>query len=72
MENTPYKISQYVCAVLLIVSSIALVTYQVVHIDDVAGGLLYYVAQSFLLAGSIFVLHQYLKNLKAHTHGNTH
>ncbi len=72
MENTPYKISQYVCAVLLIVSSIALVTYQVVHIDDVAGGLLYYVAQSFLLAGSIFGLHQYLKNLNAHTHGNTH
>ena len=72
MENTPYKISQYVCAVLLIVSSIALITYQVVHIDDVAGGLLYYVAQSFLLAGSIFGLHQYLKNLKAHTHGNTH
>lgn len=64
MENTPYKISQYVCAVLLIVSSIALVTYQVVHIDDVAGGLLYYVAQSFLLAGSIFGLDQYLKIIK--------
>jgi hypothetical protein len=38
--------------VLLIVSSIVLVAYQVVEIDDVAGGLLYYVAQSFLLAGS--------------------
>ncbi len=42
----------YSCAVLLIVSSIVMVAYQVVHIDDVAGGLLYYVAQSFLLAGS--------------------
>ena len=53
MENNKgFKISQYACAVLLIVSSIALVAYQVVEIDDVAGGLLYYVAQSFLLAGS--------------------
>ena len=47
MENTKgFKVSQYACAVLLIVSSIALVAYQVVHIDDVASGLLYYVAQS--------------------------
>ena len=64
MENTRFKVSQYVCAVLLIVSSIALVTYQVVHIDDVATGLLYYVAQSFLLAGSIFGLDQYVRTLK--------
>ncbi len=42
-------------------SSIALVTYQVVEIDDVAAGLLYYVAQSFLLAGSIFGLDQYIR-----------
>ena len=64
MENTHFKISQYACAVLLIVSSIALVTYQVIEIDDVASGLLYYVAQSFLLAGSIFGLHQYIRILK--------
>ena len=63
-DNRGFKISQYACAVLLIVSSIALVTYQVVHIDDVAGGLLYYVAQSFLLAGSIFGLDQYIKYIK--------
>ena len=62
--NTRFKISQYACAVLLIVSSIGLVTYQVVHIDDVAGGLLYYVAQSFLLAGSIFGLDQYIRVIK--------
>ena len=62
MENTKgFKVSQYACAVLLIVSSIALVAYQVVQIDDVAGGLLYYVAQSFLLAGSIFGLDQYVR-----------
>ena len=60
-DNNGFKISQYACAVLLIVSSIALVAYQVVHIDDVAGGLLYYVAQSFLLAGSIFGLDQYAR-----------
>ena len=60
MENTRFKISRYACAVLLIVSSIALVSYQVVHINDVANGLLYYVAQSFLLAGSIFGLAPYV------------
>ncbi len=70
MENQKgFKISQYACAVLLIVSSIALVAYQVVEIDDVAGGLLYYVAQSFLLAGSIFGLDQYVRiiNQKLHS-----
>ena len=68
MENTRFKISQYACAVLLIVSSITLVAYQVVHIDDVAAGLLYYVAQSFLLAGSIFGLDQYIRIIKKHYH----
>ena len=60
-DKKGFKISQYACAVLLIVSSIALVAYQVVEIDDVATGLLYYVAQSFLLAGSIFGLDQYAR-----------
>jgi hypothetical protein len=64
-----FKISQYACAVLLIVSSIALVTYQVVEIDDVAAGLLYYVAQSFLLAGSIFGLDQYIRIIKRNEYG---
>ena len=64
MKNNGFKTSQYARAVLLITSSIALVTYQVVEINDVAGGLLYYVAQSFLLAGSIFGLDQYIKSLK--------
>ena len=56
-----FIISQYTCAVLLIVSSIALVTYQVVMIDDVSNGLLVYVAQAFLLVGSIFGLDYYVK-----------
>ncbi len=70
MENKGFKISQYTCAVLLITSSIALVTYQVVSIDDVAAGLLYYVAQSFLLAGSIFGLDQYIRIIKKSYHDN--
>ena len=69
-DNRGFKISQYACAVLLIVSSIALVAYQVVEIDDVAAGLLYYVAQSFLLAGSIFGLDQYIRIIKKHFHEN--
>ena len=56
-----FKISQYACAVLLIVSSIALVSYQVVMIADVANGLLIYIGQAFLLAGSIFGLDYYVK-----------
>ena len=68
MEQKVFKISQYSCAVLLIVSSIALVAYQVVKIDDVAGGLLYYVAQSFLLAGSIFGLDQYIRIIRKQYH----
>ena len=67
-DQKGFKISQYACAVLLIVSSIVMVAYQVVEIDDVAGGLLYYVAQSFLLAGSIFGLDQYLRIIKKHYH----
>ena len=65
-DNKGFKVSQYACAVLLIVSSIALVAYQVAEIDDVAGGLLYYVAQSFLLAGSIFGLDQYVRYIARH------
>ena len=58
-----FIISQYTCAVLLIVSSIALVAYQVVMIDDVSNGLLVYVAQAFLLVGSIFGLDYYVTQL---------
>lgn len=54
-------------AVLLIVSSIAIACYQVFDIDDVATGVLMYIAQAFLLAGSIFGLDYYVKRL---THNN--
>lgn len=51
------------CAVLLIVSSIALATYQTIFEKDIAGGVLMYIAQAFLLAGSIFGLDYYVHRL---------
>lgn len=48
---------------MLIVSSIALVAYQVFDLQDVANGLLIYVAQAFLLAGSIFGLDYYVRQI---------
>ena len=62
--NKGHSIVQYACAVLLIVSSIFMVAYQVFTIADVANGLLMYVAQAFLLAGSIFGLDYYVKQIK--------
>lgn len=52
---------QYSCAVVLIVSSIALAFIQVFTINDVARGVILYIAQAFLLAGSIFGLDFYVK-----------
>ena len=60
---------QYVCALLLICTSIALVAYQVFTIADVANGLLLYVAQAFLLAGSIFGLDYYVKQINYKLNG---
>lgn len=62
MRSKPVVI-QYVCAVLLIVSSIALAFLQVFTIDTIAGGVLLYIAQAFLLAGSIFGLDYYVKRI---------
>ena len=60
---TAEKVISHACAVLLIVSSIALAFIQVLDIDDVATGTLMYIAQAFLLAGSIFGLDYYIKKL---------
>lgn len=54
---------QYVCAVLLILSSIVLAFVQVLRIETVNDGTLMYVAQAFLLAGSIFGLEYYTKKI---------
>ena len=56
-----FRITEFTMAVLLIVSSIAIAFYQVIDIDDVATGTLMYIAQAFLLAGSIFGLDYYVK-----------
>lgn len=57
--NTKSKI-QYACAVLLIVSSIALAFISDFVHGNIASGTLMYIAQAFLLAGSIFGLDAYL------------
>lgn len=59
----PEKIISHTCAVLLIASSIALAFIQVINIDNVASGTLMYIAQAFLLAGSIFGLDYYIQKL---------
>ena len=57
------KIISHACAVLLITSSIALAFIQVLDIKDVANGTLMYIAQAFLLTGSIFGLDYYIQKL---------
>lgn len=57
------KIISHACAVLLIMSSIALAFIQVLDIKNIASGTLMYVAQAFLLAGSIFGLEYYIQKL---------
>lgn len=59
------KVISHACAVLLIGSSIALAFIQVLDIKDVAAGTLMYIAQAFLLAGSIFGLDYYIQKLTA-------
>ena len=54
---------QYACAVTLIVSSILMAGYQVFSLADVANGTLLYIAQAFLLAGSIFGLDYYVQKI---------
>jgi hypothetical protein len=64
---TATKKIQYFCAVALIVTSIVMVAFQVFTIQDVANGLLFYVGQAFLLAGSIFGLDYYIDRFKSFT-----
>lgn len=59
----PQTTSKHFSAVLLILSSIALASYQTIHEHDIAGGVLMYIAQAFLLAGSIFGLDYYVHQL---------
>ena len=54
-----------ISALLLIVSSIALAFYQTIVESDIASGVLMYIAQAFLLAGSLFGLDYYVTKLKS-------
>lgn len=51
-------------AVLLIVSSITLAFYQTIVESDIADGVLMYIAQAFLLAGSLFGIDYYIEKLR--------
>lgn len=66
---SPSRKVKYACAVLLIISSIALAFIQVFDIEDVADGTLMYIAQAFLLAGSIFGLEYYITKLNRFING---
>lgn len=59
------KVISHACAVLLISSSIALAFIQVLDIQNIASGTLMYIAQAFLLAGSIFGLEYYIQKLSS-------
>ena len=60
MKTDLYKL---VCAVLLIVSSIALAFVQALTHGDIANGVLIYIAQAFMLAGALFGLDYYLDKI---------
>ena len=61
MKNETYKLA---CAVLLIISSIALAFLQAIQIGDIANGVLIYIAQAFMLAGALFGLYYYIEKLR--------
>ena len=52
------------CAVLLIVSSIALAFIQALTQGDIANGVLIYIAQAFMLGGALFGLDYYLDKIR--------
>ena len=56
-------LGHYFFSIALIISSICMAFYQILDIDDIANGTLMYIAQAFLLAGSIFGLDYYVKKL---------
>ena len=60
---SPKSKIQYACAVLLVLSSIALAFLSDFTHGDIPSGTLLYIAQAFLLAGSIFGLEYYITKL---------
>lgn len=58
------EVWKLICAVLLIVSSIALAFIQALTLGDIANGVLIYIAQAFMLAGALFGLDYYLDKFR--------
>ena len=71
--NPSKTIIQNACAVLLIISSIALAFLEANRVHDIASGILLYIAQAFLLAASIFGLDVYVHKISQilNAHDNT-
>ncbi|MBQ2043204.1 MAG: hypothetical protein II261_00015 [Bacteroidaceae bacterium] len=65
-----YQVTQYSCAVMLIISSIVLAFITAMDAKDINNGILLYIAQAFLLAGSIFGLDYYVRRL-THDYNNS-
>lgn len=63
-------VTQYSCAVVLILSSIMLAFSEVMSSHDIANGVLLYIAQAFLLAASIFGLDYYVRKLTDYVKNN--
>lgn len=61
---------EYTCAVILVISSIVLAFIQVLDIKDVANGTLLYIAQAFLLVGSIFGISYYVSKFNSYINGH--
>lgn len=59
-----FKRTQYFCAVLLVITSIAMAFIHEFKHGDIAGGVLIYIAQAFLFAASIFGLDMYVNIIK--------
>lgn len=55
--------TQYICATILIISSIIMAFLEAVSTHNIAHGILIYIAQAFLLAASIFGLDYYVRKL---------
>lgn len=68
--NSKRIFTQYLCAVILIISSIILAFYEVTSSHDIANGVLLYIAQAFLLAASIFGLDYYVRKLTDYVKNN--
>lgn len=60
-HSETYKLA---CAVLLIISSIALAFVQTLMYGDIASGVLIYIAQAFMLAGALFGLDYYIEKFR--------